>query len=296
MSKASEALFAPLQLKSGQVLGNRIAKAAMEEGMAGRAQLPDERLITLYRQWGAGGTGLLITGNVMVHAEAMTGPGGVVLDADSPLEPFAAWARAGKDDGAAMWMQISHPGRQVQANMPGVVWGPSDVAVELGRHSKRFGQPVAMTGQQIADTITREVRTLRYLGLGKSVGGWSANKLVDGLSGLLAEIAEDPEHLVRQRFDEHVGEYIDRLRHDPEYALKVERILALLLDHPATGDYFRSLWQDLVAWLEADAARATLTYPHDLAQLDALVAAHDPSALVLLDGWTGAGGAPGDGG
>lgn len=161
MSKASEALFAPLRLKSGQVLGNRIAKAAMEEGMAGRAQLPDERLIALYRQWGAGGTGLLITGNVMVHAEAMTGPGGVVLDADSPLEPFAAWARAGKDDGAAMWMQISHPGRQVQANMPGVVWGPSDVAVDIGRHSKRFGQPVAMTAEQIGDTITRFATTAR---------------------------------------------------------------------------------------------------------------------------------------
>lgn len=161
MSKASEALFSPLQLKSGQVLRNRIAKAAMEEGMAGRAQLPDERLITLYRQWGAGGAGLLITGNVMVHAEAMTGPGGVVLDADSPLEPFAAWAREGRRHGSAVWMQISHPGRQVQANMPGVVWGPSDVAVELGRHSKRFGQPVAMTAEQIADTVTRFATTAR---------------------------------------------------------------------------------------------------------------------------------------
>ncbi|MCP3812117.1 2,4-dienoyl-CoA reductase, partial [Mycobacteriaceae bacterium Msp059] len=60
MSSAS-ALFAPLQLRSGQVLRNRIAKAAMEEGMAGKAQLPDERLIALYRRWGAGGTGLLIT-------------------------------------------------------------------------------------------------------------------------------------------------------------------------------------------------------------------------------------------
>ncbi len=161
MSKASEALFAPLQLKSGQVLGNRIAKAAMEEGMAGRAQLPDERLIALYRQWGAGGTGLLITGNVMVHAEAMTGPGGVVLDADSPLEPFAAWAESGRRHGSAVWMQISHPGRQVQANMPGVVWGPSDVAVDIGRHSKWFGQPVAMTADQIADTITRFATTAR---------------------------------------------------------------------------------------------------------------------------------------
>ena len=82
-------LFSPLELRSGLVLRNRIAKAAMEEGMAGQAQLPDARLVTLYRRWGAGGTGLLITGNVMVHAEALTGPGGIVLDKNAPLEPFA---------------------------------------------------------------------------------------------------------------------------------------------------------------------------------------------------------------
>lgn len=161
MSSGSESvgLFSPLRLRSGQVLQNRIAKAAMEEGMAGTAQLPDERLVALYRRWGAGGAGLLITGNVMVHAEALTGPGGIVLDADAPLEPFTAWAQAGKAAGAAMWMQISHPGRQVQARMPGVVWGPSDIAVELGRHSKRFGRPVAMTPWQIHETIGRFVTT-----------------------------------------------------------------------------------------------------------------------------------------
>src|ERR1700694_3650749 len=116
----STELFSPLVLRSGGTLRNRIAKAAMEEGMAGNSQLPDERLISLYRRWGAGGAGLLITGNVMVHAEALTGPGGVVLDESAPLDPFARWADAGKAGGAAMWMQISHPGRQVQAGMPGV--------------------------------------------------------------------------------------------------------------------------------------------------------------------------------
>jgi 2,4-dienoyl-CoA reductase-like NADH-dependent reductase (Old Yellow Enzyme family) len=161
MSDASQGLFSPIQLPSGQTLRNRIAKAAMEEGMAGPAQLPDERLLALYRRWGAGGAGLLITGNVMVHAEALTGPGGVVLDADSPLEPFAAWAQAGKAGGASMWMQISHPGRQVQANMPGVVWGPSDVAVDLGRLSKQFGRPTAMTPEQIHATIERFATTAR---------------------------------------------------------------------------------------------------------------------------------------
>src|SRR5258708_6985317 len=102
-------LFSPLRLRSGLILGNRIAKAAMEEGMAGDGQLPDQRLLSLYRRWGAGGAGLLITGNVMVHAEALTGPGGVVLDDASPLEPFAEWAKAGKAGGAAVWMQINHP-------------------------------------------------------------------------------------------------------------------------------------------------------------------------------------------
>jgi 2,4-dienoyl-CoA reductase-like NADH-dependent reductase (Old Yellow Enzyme family) len=151
----SSELFSPLVLRSGGTLRNRIAKAAMEEGMAGGEQLPDERLVSLYRRWGEGGAGLLITGNVMVHAEALTGPGGIVLDDRAPLEPFAHWAEAGKAGGAAMWMQISHPGRQVQARMPGVAWAPSAVALELGKHSKRFGRPVAMSGGQIAATVER---------------------------------------------------------------------------------------------------------------------------------------------
>ncbi|MFF6834357.1 MULTISPECIES: NADH:flavin oxidoreductase/NADH oxidase family protein [unclassified Streptomyces] len=148
-------LFAPLSLRSGQVLKNRIGKAAMEENMAGAGQLPDERILTLYRRWAAGGAGLLITGNVMVHAEALTGPAGVVLDEHAPLEPFTEWAKAGKSDGGAIWMQINHPGRQVASDMPGVVWGPTDIGVSLGKHSSRFGKPTAMTPQQIEETVAR---------------------------------------------------------------------------------------------------------------------------------------------
>ncbi|WP_225801026.1 hypothetical protein [Streptomyces sp. NK15101] len=157
---ASE-LFSPLPLRSGRTMGNRIAKAAMEEHMAGAGRLPDRRLLSLYRRWAAGGTGLLITGNVMVHVEALTGPGGVVLDEHAPLEPFAAWAEAGKSGGAAVWVQINHPGRQVAAGMPGVVWGPSGIGVDLGRHSGRFGRPTAMTRRQIEDTVVRFAVTAR---------------------------------------------------------------------------------------------------------------------------------------
>ncbi|WP_417791316.1 DUF445 domain-containing protein [Stutzerimonas xanthomarina] len=107
----------------------------------------------------------------------------------------------------------------------------------------------------VADAITAEVRTLRYLGLGKAVGGWSANKFVDGVSAVIAEVAGDPEHPLRERFDEHVGEYIDRLKHDPAYRLEVERIVAQLLEHPATTVYIQTLWHELTDWLQADLDR-----------------------------------------
>ncbi|MBF9066617.1 NADH:flavin oxidoreductase/NADH oxidase family protein [Streptacidiphilus fuscans] len=155
------ALFSPLHLPSGAVLPNRIAKAAMEENLAAAGQVPDRKLIDLYLRWAAGGTGLLITGNVMVHAEALTGPGGVVLDDAAPLAPFVAWAKAGKSAGGKIWMQINHPGRQIASDMPGVVWGPSDVGVDLGRLSSRFGKPVAMTADQIEATVKRFAVTAR---------------------------------------------------------------------------------------------------------------------------------------
>ncbi|QGZ30232.1 DUF445 domain-containing protein [Stutzerimonas stutzeri] len=104
----------------------------------------------------------------------------------------------------------------------------------------------------VAEAITAEVRTLRYLGLGKAVGGWSANKFVDGVSAVIAEVAGDPGHPLRDRFDEHVGDYIERLKHDPAYRLEVERIVAQLLEHPATTDYLRTLWQELTEWLRTD--------------------------------------------
>ncbi len=154
-------LYEPLVLASGAEIPNRIAKAAMEENMAAAGQLPGERLFTLYRAWSNGGAGLLITGNVMVHAEAMTGPAGVVLDAQAPLEPFREWARAAKSGGAKVWMQINHPGRQVKAAMPGVAWGPSAIKVQAGRASRMLAEPTEMTEAQIAETIERFVVTAR---------------------------------------------------------------------------------------------------------------------------------------
>lgn len=149
----------PLTLPNGAVIPNRLAKAAMEEGLAGPGQLPDQALFTLYERWATGGAGLLITGNVMVDHRALTGPGGVVLEQGTDLKPFTQWAQAGRLGGAQLWMQINHPGRQIYAAMGGVCQAPSEVALELGKHSKLFGMPRAMTQGDIAEVITRFAQT-----------------------------------------------------------------------------------------------------------------------------------------
>ena len=152
-------LFEPFRLRSGSILPNRLAKAAMEENMATYGQLPDKSLFRLYQRWSEGGVGLIITGNVMVHAEALTGPAGVVLDDRAPLEPFREWSAVAKSGGSQVWMQINHPGRQVRADMPGVAWGPSAIRVDIGKNSARIAQPSAMTAAQIQATVYRFATT-----------------------------------------------------------------------------------------------------------------------------------------
>ena len=150
-------LFSPLRLPSGAIIPNRIGKAAMEENMADAGHAPSDELIRLYRAWGEGGAGLIITGNVMIDARAMTGPAGVVLENDSQIDRFRAWADAARVRGAQVWMQINHPGRQMPADLAQVTLAPSAIALELGAQSKMFPVPCAMSAIDIADVERRFV-------------------------------------------------------------------------------------------------------------------------------------------
>ncbi|MFI5831902.1 NADH:flavin oxidoreductase/NADH oxidase family protein [Streptomyces sp. NPDC051578] len=153
-------LFAPLELPNGSWLPNRVAKAAMEESLARQpGQLPGPEIEELYRRWARGGSGLVITGNVMVDRRALTSPRTIVLDAGTPLEPFRRWASAAGSAGGHVWMQINHPGRQVRSDLPGVAWAPSEIGISLGKHTSAFARPTAMDETDIAATIARFATT-----------------------------------------------------------------------------------------------------------------------------------------
>jgi 2,4-dienoyl-CoA reductase-like NADH-dependent reductase (Old Yellow Enzyme family) len=152
-------LFASLTLPNGAVVPSRIAKAAMEENMADDRQLPADALLRLYDRWSRSGAGLVLTGNVMIDGTAMTGPGGVVLDARQPLAPFRAWAQAARSGGAQVWMQINHPGRQVYASTGQQAVAPSAVALDIAGFSKLFSTPRALAPEEIGAIVDRFATT-----------------------------------------------------------------------------------------------------------------------------------------
>ncbi|MEO1271486.1 MAG: hypothetical protein AAFX99_25615, partial [Myxococcota bacterium] len=103
-------LSQPLDLPCGAQLPNRLVKAAMSEQLARPGGRPGRGLQRLYKRWGRGGAGLLISGNVMVDPTHLESHNNVILTGQSDVEPFRRWAQTGGD--VPLWLQLNHPGRQ----------------------------------------------------------------------------------------------------------------------------------------------------------------------------------------
>lgn len=156
----AEAAFQPFKLPNGSTLKNRIAKAAMEEKLADSYNFnrPSESLINLYRIWGEGGAGLILSGHIMIDPRAMAAPGDVVLAEDAGPFDEGLWRQLigeAKKGGAQFWLQINHPGRQIRTGTGLPTYGPSAVPMQMGVLSKMFPVPIAMTEEQIQDMIRR---------------------------------------------------------------------------------------------------------------------------------------------
>ena len=156
--QAHAVLNQPLILPSGERISNRLAKAAMTEGLADARGRATPGLVRLYEKWAAGGVGLLVSGNVAIDREHLERPGNVIIDgrpdADS-LSALRSWADAARSQGAGFWMQISHAGRQTPRSVNRRPRAPSAVALEIP--GKQFGTPVALDQREIFTVVDRFV-------------------------------------------------------------------------------------------------------------------------------------------
>lgn len=143
-----------LELPCGATIRNRVAKAAMTEGLSDTANRATPELSALYRRWAGGGAGLLLTGNVQIDHTCLERPANVVVEgpqSDAQLAALKNWSAAGTANGAQFWMQISHAGRQTPVTINPTPLGPSDVPVNMP--GKMFGTPRAMTEEEILAAV-----------------------------------------------------------------------------------------------------------------------------------------------
>lgn len=149
-------ISSPLALPCGATLKNRLAKAAMTEGLADLHNRATGRHVRLYRRWAEGGAGMLLTGNVQVDRRHLERPGNVAIDgmqSAEALDALRAFAKAGTANNTHLWMQISHAGRQTPASVNKEPLAPSGKVLEMP--GGQFGKPRAMTQAEIEDVIAR---------------------------------------------------------------------------------------------------------------------------------------------
>ena len=149
-------------LPCGQILKNRVCKAAMTERIANGDNLANQSHINLYDIWADGDIGILLTGNVQVDRRNLEGPANVVIDKNNyknQLGTLKEWSAAGTKNNTQLWMQISHAGRQTPGEINSSPMAPSNIRLKIP--GKNYGTPVPMTEEDILDVIEKFVFTAK---------------------------------------------------------------------------------------------------------------------------------------
>ena len=200
----ADPLNRPLHLPNGSVLRNRLAKASMSETLATYDNHPTTKLVELYRRWAASGIGLLLTGNVMIDRRALGEPGNVVIEDEGDLPILRQWARAATDQGAALWVQLNHPGKQSPKGLNASNLSPSAIPFREDM-AAFFETPREATTAEILDIIQRFGRSAAIC---KQAGFTGVQ--IHGAHGYLVSQFLSPHH--NHRTDEWGGSPENRRR------------------------------------------------------------------------------------
>lgn len=197
-----EILQQSFTLPCGVSVPNRIVKSAMSENMADKGGKPSKTIYNLYERWGKGGTGILLSGNVMIDRRALGEPHNVVVENEEHLHELTIWAETAQANGSQLWMQINHPGRQAPKFNKDLV-SPSDV--QLPNMKALFKKPRPLSEEEIWDLIDRYGNTAA---VAKKAG--FAGVQIHGAHGYLVSQFLSPRTNVRE--DQWGGSLENRAR------------------------------------------------------------------------------------
>ncbi|KAF5000740.1 hypothetical protein FDECE_11142 [Fusarium decemcellulare] len=159
---------------SGRTAQNRFLKAAISERLAtwdpiqleGRG-IPTKGLVDIYRRWGEGGFGVILTGNIMIEHDQLEAPGNLIIPRGSPFtgrrfEAFEGLAHAAKERGSLIVSQLNHPGRQVESTINKGPISAGDIQLDGSAMGKVFGKPRPMEASDFDAVIEGFAHAAEY--------------------------------------------------------------------------------------------------------------------------------------
>ena len=238
MSKRTESesndaspLGQPLKFEfSGKTAPNRFLKAAMTERLSSwdavdrpKRGVPSKELINVYKRWGEGGLGHILTGNIMVDYHQLEAPGNPIIPLEAPFEgerfeAFKELAKQSKAHGSLITGQVSHPGRQVEQRLNDDPLSASDVHLSEEIMGMKFAKPHAASQEEIKDIINRFTHAAEYL----YKAGYDGIELHGAHGYLLAQFLAQTTN---KRTDQYGGSIHNRARIILEIAQSIRQKL-----------------------------------------------------------------------
>lgn len=196
---------------------NRFLKGAMTERISSwdpknfeARGIPSKNLVNVYKRWGEGGLGLILSGNIMFEYDHLEAAGNPIIPRGSPYEGerfdrFRDMATQGKAHGALMVGQVSHPGRQVESRIQKNPVSASDVQLEGNIMGMTFAKPHAASDAEIKGFVEGWAHAAEYL----EKAGWDGIQLHGAHGYLLAQFLSPTTN---QRTDNYGGSLENRAR------------------------------------------------------------------------------------
>ena len=207
---------------------NRFLKGAMTERLSSwdpknleARGVPSKNLINVYRRWGEGEFGVILTGNIMIEYDHLEAAGNPIIPRgskydDERFESFKELATQSKKHGSLIVGQVSHPGRQVTETIQKNPISASDVQLEGNVMGMTFAKPHAATEEEIKNITEGFAHAAEYL----ERAGYDGIQLHGAHGYLLAQFLSPSTN---QRTDKYGGSLENRARIITEIGQEVRR-------------------------------------------------------------------------
>ncbi|KAF2857453.1 FMN-linked oxidoreductase [Piedraia hortae CBS 480.64] len=219
----------PLKFEfSGVSAPNRFLKGSMTERQSSwdpkkleARGVPSKELINLYRRWGEGGIGNILTGNIMIEYDQLEAAGNPIITRECEpsgerFERFKELAAAAKKHGSLIMGQLSHPGRQTSEHLQPHPISASDVQLMGNPLGLSFAKPRPATEKDIARVIDSFAHGAQYL----EKAGYDGVELHGAHGYLLAQFLSQTTN---KRTDKYGGSIDNRARLIVEIAQEIRK-------------------------------------------------------------------------